>query len=267
MTLDWRRIEKALRQEARQKTVFIDVPTVIDELQKLTSNFPDAWWSRSMCRKIGCVLMTQKQPIAIAPCCPDYTHDKGIYNFHGLNGGVSLLAEKHVAFLLRLQQTLPRINVLLLMADHEADDEFLCLAVGKSRKEFIGLVEESVRATRKLVEPQGWRVEPMTAVISDLVTKEVEHQRQLINSSETFQRLKRETGERYSMYDKIARAARKRMSFEEMMERTAKTAAQYLVMGYFTAEHHHLVVNHTTTNLGWYTETEAAIIHNPVKVY
>ncbi len=103
----------------------------------------------------------------------------------------------------------------------------------------------------------------MTKAIPDL-TKREQSTALVLSANPSFKnRLKSETLQRVEMYQKIRRG----MSLLEMEQRTVHTAAQYVVMGQYAGEHRLLICNHATTNLGWYLQTEAGVLHNPVTVY
>lgn len=264
--LDWRRIRTALWQEARKTQNPEKIPWIVERLESLIAASPNSDWSHVMLIRVGKIFLNQERPTIIAPCCPDYSHERERYTFYGLGNGVSLLAERHIAFLQKIQVVVPETEILFLMADHEADDSVLCQAVKKTPEEFLTLVHGSIAATKKRIEPLGWKVMAMTEAIPDLVAQEIEIVEWLKSNDKFRDRLKLESASRQSMYQKISLAARQKIDSEEGVIRTIKTAAQYVVMGRFVAEKHHLVANHTTTNLGWYRETGAAVIHNPVVI-
>ena len=148
------------------------------------------------------------------------------------------------------------------MADHEADDPALVRTVRKSREEFLKLLNGSIEKTREAVAPMGWRVEAMTKVILSLVEEE-ERVYQEIRANPAYKaRMVSDTIKRMGMYVKYGN-----LSPEEMQERTARTSAQYVVLGRHAANHGFMICNHTTTNLSWYLQTEAAVLHNPVEIY
>ncbi|MEK7553075.1 MAG: hypothetical protein AAB504_00065, partial [Patescibacteria group bacterium] len=70
---------------------------------------------------------------------------------------------------------------------------------------------------------------------------------------------------RENLYNNIYQA--KQMTIEGKMKRTIKTAAQYVVMGNFADKNNFLICNHTTSNLTWYLQTKAAILHNQIIPY
>ena len=216
-----------------------------------------------MLLRLGKILLAVSEPAIIVPACPDYSHENGKYTFRSLRGGVSLLSEKHIDFLKQITAILPEAKVLFLLADHEADDPELCQVVGKTREEFADLVSESVRATRARIGGFGWKAELMTVLIPNLIAEEERISEWIANNPEFTRRIVSETISRGEMYCKINRS----FTQKEKELRTIRTAAQYLALGQFVARNSHLVCNHTTTNLSWYLQTEAALIHNPVSIY
>lgn len=201
--------------------------------------------------------------IVVAPCCPDYTHEEGLYNFRGLGSGVSLLAQRHIVFLTEVQRIWPAIRPLLLIANHESDDPELCRSVGVSQEEFRARIDDSVQVTRENL-PSGWQVEHMTHMFPSLVDTEAKLIRWLSAEGRYRRRIEIDTIQRSGMYQRI----RHDFTVEEMKGRTTRTAAQYVAFGRFAAQNGWLVCNHTTTNLAWYfDETEVAVLQNPVTVY
>jgi hypothetical protein len=177
-------------------------------------------------------------------------------------GGVSLLTSLHLQFLESLTRILPEARVRVLVADQEADDDALCKACGKSREQFRALVESSIRQTQLAVEGRGWRAEPFTGYLPDLAEAEQAVSARLLGDNELSYRLTRETIDRAGMYSRIGQ-----FSSREMLARTVRTAAQYIVLGQQVRKEAGIIINHTTTNLAWYAEADVAVVHNPVCVY
>ena len=218
--------------------------------------------SKQMMQRIGICLIKDGGHI-LAPACPDYTHSNGVYTFKGINGGVSLLAQLHIKFLQQVTAIIPDCKVTILIADHEADDDALCQAISKDRVEFAKLIGQSVEKTSLAVKEFGWSAQAMTTVIPDLVARE-EYNMKLIRSSPQFEaRIRTDTAARMKMYRQINR----NFTVPEMIERTIRTAAQYLAMGEVAVEKQIIICNHSTVNLCWYKEAGTAVLHNPVTVY
>lgn len=218
--------------------------------------------SRSMLYKLAMALL--HPPITIlAPACPDYNHNSGVYTFDGIGGGVSLLAEKHIAFLEKATEVLPEAKVIIAVADHEADDPILCQRVRKTREEFLRLVESTRLKIEEIISRNGWQSVFMTTLIPNLTTDETRIFNEIKTNPGFHDRIVSETISRSDMYFKINVS----LTLDEMRDRTIKTAAQYLALGKFAAEHGMIVCNHTTTNLSWYLQTNVTLIHNDVEVY
>jgi hypothetical protein len=197
------------------------------------------------------------------PCCPDYSHDGNRYTFQGLQGGISLLAEKHISFLRDISTLLPGTEITFLYADHEADDAELLRVTGKTKDEFTSLVRSSIVATEQRISSYGWTSCAMTDFMPDLVAEEERCYRWIAENPNFTQRIFSETVSRADMYLKISRT----LTSSEMRERTMRTAAQYVAVGRFAAMRGCMISNHTTVNLAWYLQTDAAILHNPVCIY
>lgn len=261
--VDWDRVKSALNQTARRQPDAQAVPGVLEKLNQLTQVCGPASQNRKMLVRLGNWLLKPGIRTIAVPCCPDYTHQNGVYTFSGLHDGVSLLAQKHITFLQELTGVLPDLNILLMYADHESDDPELLRVTGQTKPTFETLVGNSVSNTRKLVSHLGWKVEKMTDCIPDLLPEEQRNILYLSSNPEFRRRIESETMARIEMYWKI----RFRMEKSEMIRRTIATAAQYIALGNFAASQDYAVCNHTTTNLSWYLHTEAALLHNPVSVY
>ncbi len=263
--VDFRRIRTSLNNEARQTGRDEgEVTAVIEVLATLLELCGEASSARKMVFRIGqTLLQSQLRPMIWAPACPDYDHENGQYNFQGLNGGVSLLTQQHIAFLHQVIEVLPLATVTILVADQEAEDIELCRVCGKTPEEFHELVTESIMTTREAVAELGWTVEPMTAAIPDFHEQEQAIAARFLDDPTLKQRIKSETWQRAKMYYRI------RLSFThaEMEQRTVRTAAQYVMLGEYTRNNSYLICNHTTTNLSWYKDAGAAVLHNPISVY
>lgn len=257
LNLDWRRIEKTL---ADTKLDYQDALKILPEILTLCGEFSQ---TRKMAVRIGKIFIQTKPVEIIAPACPDYSHCNGKYTFEALNNGVSLLALKHIEFLKKVLHFLPKTKITILMADQEAYDPELCRVTGKNREEFRELVMQSIKATQEVVTEFGWTVKPITEAIPEITTQENEFITMLQSNPKFLYRLQMETISRIDMYRKI----RRDFTREEMLSRTIRTAAQYLAFGHHAAKNNALVCNHTTANLSWYLQTEAAVLHNSISIY
>jgi hypothetical protein len=262
-TFDRKRLERFVFQECNRNSSS-DPLVVMDKLEKLYELFPKGTQlgRQALVRLATALIHSNCQPEIFAPCCPDYSHQDGKYTFQELRGGISLLTSLHIEFLNQLVQILPESPVTILIADQEAENPDLCRVCRKTREEFLELVLSSIRRTQEFVSERGWRVQPFTDYIPDLLAQEEVISQQLLDRPEIARRIRSETIDRQAMYRRIGA-----FRFEEMMERTARTAAQYIVLGRQVKARQGIIVNHTTTNLGWYAETDVALLHNPVCIY
>ena len=261
--IDWERVKAALFQSERRYQFQGRAEAVMEILPALIGVCGDFSATRKMAYRVGEILL-QETPVIIAPSCPDYGYENGRYTFRGLQGGVSLVAQCHIAFIEKIQEFLPKVKPFILYADHEADDPELCARVGKTREEFLALVQNSITETRAMVESKGWKAKMMTEEIPDLVAQEHAYATQIASEPNYRQRITTDTTARAEMYQRI----NGRLTFEEMRMRTIATAAQYVAMGQYATRQKYLICNHTTVNLAsWYLQTGAAVLHNPVSVY
>ena len=262
--IDWNRVRRALIQKEKQSKIkeglvddgFVRLKELITDICGEFSR------NRRMAIKIGSKLLFTENPVIVTPCCPDYSHKDGCYTFRGLNGGVSLLTQKHIEFLKKVCQLFSNIKPLFVIADAEVNDIEIRHAIGKSREEFDTLVKESLLKTQKILPP-NYKIEPMTTIIPDLIEKEIVISKQIKDNQKLSSRITSETLQRTDMYFKI----KPRFEIGEMRERTIRTAAQYIAFGEHTDKQGYLICNHTTTSLSWYLQTGAAVLHNPASIY
>lgn len=260
---DWSKTRKALSQQLRQTPDLMRLEFAMELLPQVIQLCGEHSRHRRMVLKIARALSVER-PTIYAPCCPDYSHDGQRYNFRGLGSGVSLLAEKHLEFLAeRVSPLLPRARIIFLIADQEADDPDLVTAAGISHAEFMRRIQLSLDALRVRTAAYGWEAGFMTEQIPGLREQEAMFAQALRSDQAKSARIQTETLARSPMY----RMIRPNMAVPQMLERTIRTAAQYLIMGELAARQNALICNHTTTNLAWYGETGAALLHNPISVY
>jgi len=259
---DWHRTRKALSQEFRGDPLASRIERVIDILPRVLAICGGGSQNRRMILKIARALVPER-PVIYAPCCPDYGNDGETYTFRGLGCGVSLLAERHIAFLQPISDIVPEAHIVLLLADQEVEDAEILRAVGVDANEFKARMDASLEATKRRVAAYGWEAGFMTEKLPDLCQTEIAFAKTIEADDSKRVRLTSETISRTPMYARINRT----MSLEEMFRRTVRTAAQYLAMGHLVARKNALVCNHTTTNLSWYGETNAAVLHDPISVY
>lgn len=261
-SINWRGIKIAVTQEARHKGKNADVDEALERLRGLTTICGTFSCSRKMLVRIGTRLLDKKL-IILAPYCPDYSNANGRYTFRELHGGLSLLAKMHIDFLQKVVEILPDAKPILLVADLEAEDGEIRRAVHKTREEFSALVACTLQATRKAIVSFGWQAEFMTTFLPDLALQEKEIAKWISENKAFNQRIATETVDRAEMYRKI----RNSFTTDEMIQRTVRTAAQYVAIGRYAHQQDFLICNHTTTNLSWYLQTGVAVLHNPISVY
>lgn len=254
----WSSLAHTLSGEARNRQPHRQVAEVMVWLRIIADSGSE--YGKAGLLDLGRTMLFSPAPTILAPCCPDYGHKDGQYDFSGLHGGVSLLAQRQIEFLTGLTAQRLQLPVCLIYADQEAEDTELCGVVQQTRESFIGLVESSIRQTSRVV-PTDWRVRKFSEILPHLSTEEkVEGQRLLCEEAAV---INRDTHARRIMYERI----NPRFTWEQMQHRTARTAAQYLILGRWAAQNGYIISNHTTVNLQWYRKTGVGLIHNPIKVY
>lgn len=262
-TRTYKRLLASLKQLARGDDAVHDPQIVSDKVLAVTKKCGSASQSRQAQYRIGKTILTSTVPTIIVPVCPDYTHEQGKYTFKGLNGSVPLLARLHIAFLRDVQGELGNMNVHFLIADQEANDPYLRSAVRKSHEEFTSLVCASYLAVEDEMASIGWHAHLMSKFIGNLDEREHNIQERIKNAPEYRSRIQTDTYMRSGMYQKINPS----ITADGMIERTIRTAAQYVALGEFAHERNFLVCNHTTVNLAWYQESSVGVLHNPISVY
>lgn len=214
-------------------------------------------YSRSRLVQLGKHLLRHGLRI-IAPACPDYTHHEGTYTFHGVRGGTSLLALLQIEFLQRLGLG----DVTLVYADVERFDVAIRDKLRIDENEFLELIRQSCADSTSRV-PSSWRVVLMSDLVPTLHEDSEARMTRMLDDAAVRQRLVNETHQRSGMYQKIV----PRATFDEMLVRTARTAAQYCELGEFATRSGYVISNHVTTNLAWYDEVNAVVLRNPVRIY
>ena len=260
--IDWDRVAKYLRTEIAHGRERGNGEKAIERAKRIIARCGPSTHTRVMAQRIARACL-RGSPAVVVPVCPDYAHDGTRYTFQGpLGTGVSLLAQRHIAFLEPLVRE-DLIHVELLYADQESLDERLCASAGIKADTFVLHVLESVDATMRycLDHSLPIQVTTMTERFPELGERERTAAIRVIQNETALIQL--DTMARRSMYHTIDR----RMSWEEMRQRTARTAAQYLALGELASSQGWLVANHSTVNLRWYLRTEVGVLHNPTDVY
>lgn len=264
-TLDWKRVRGTLFRDARA----LEVPE--ERLRHVQETLPEIIGacgtysqSRRMAMRVGRILLASECPEIIVPTCPAYPSSRGRFRpVTTLGGGVSLVTRRHVPFLLRIQGLIPYASVTILVANHESRDPALQRATGLTQREFASRIASTVRATRRLVGPFGWRVNTILGFHPTFLACRAATIRWIASNPRFEQHITSDTLAREHFYSLFCAAD----TFEEKRRRTLKTAAEYMCLGRYAERHGCLVVNHTTTNLAWYLPTGAGVLHHHVSVY
>lgn len=256
-----RRSEKAIWQYARAHGLADRTGEVLRMLNDILPQLGEQSHGRQMVNRIG-KLLHQDFVGVVAPSCPDYSHDGGVYTFKSVGAGVPLLAERHISFLSALHVCVPHMRCELVLADQESEDPVLCARMGSSQKEMALLVRESAIVTQKRVASFGWKVSLMTQRFPGLKNHEKRFAAQIEADAKLRFRINTDAIARSGMYQRIGV-----YGGDAMRRRTVRTAAQYCALGHIAASEGFLICNHDTVNLGWFAIQDAAVLHNPVQVY
>lgn len=257
--INWRRIEKALRQCARQKGAETEISEVIFRLSQLTEITGDFSKNRRMLVRLGKVFL-RKNPIIWAPCCPDYGHENGCYTFQGMSGGVPLSVKMQIDFLRKVVEIFPNAKPLFLIADFDSENVNILRAVKKTKGEFELCAESSLRATREEFKRMGlgWEAHLMTEKLKKFREAEQEVSVLLWKNEKSKTRLLGESIKRVSRID---------LSSEDKLSGAIRDAAQFIALGKLAVEENAVVCNTTAGGMSWYSKTEVAVLHNPTSPY
>lgn len=255
------RNQRAIKQYARQHGFTDRIDEVFEVLENILPHLGEQSHSRQAINRIGSMLLHDEVNV-VAPSCPDYSNDNGVYTFKSVGGGVPLLAQLQIQLLKKLEKHIQRLNIYILIADQEAEDKALRSMSQISKDEFRKQVESSIDATQKLVSCKSWRVTHMTKHFPDLMDLEKEFSQEILRESSLIDRIRHDTSKRAEMYHKIGVH-----DFGEMRMRTIKTAAQYCALAHIAVRDNLIISNHETVNLTWYNRYGAAVLHNAVSIY
>ncbi len=247
-------------QEARkfpERAATMTVSDVMTFLARVVDRDEHALYSRARLVQLGKHFMHHGIRV-LAPACPDYAHQEGVYTFRDVSGGTSLLAQLQIEFL----QQLGLQNVTLVYADVERFDIAIRNKLQINEADFFELIRQSC-ADSKCRVPSAWNVVLMSDFVPTLYERAEELMACMLADECKRRRLVRETHERSRMYTKLV----PRANFDELLMRTARTAAQYCELGEFALRHGFVISNHVTTNLAWYDEVHAPVLLNPVRIY
>ena len=252
---------RAIQQRARETSSSARVDEVLETLRAILPLLGEQSHSRQMINRIGYALLGDTITV-VAPSCPDYSHDAGVYTFSSVGGGVPLLARLHIALLDKIVPHMPRAVCEIVLADHEADEPVLCAKVGKTRAAFLDSVHASASAVRELVAGRGWKVSNMTDRFPNLIRFEKEFEASITADLSLSMRITSDTISRRGMYEMLGVR-----EVEDMRRRTVRVAAQYCAMGHLSCRDGFMICNHQTVNLSWYNDQGATVLHNAVSVY
>ncbi|MDQ3076879.1 MAG: hypothetical protein M3Q63_02400 [bacterium] len=252
--INWVNIKKFLIQQNK----LLAYPKLDSEIQKLSETLMkmsvicgEFSKNKKMIHRIGVCLLNDVTTIMV-PVCQDYTAKSDF-------GEIPPLVKRHVPFLNEMKELLPSIKIMFLLDDQEAYDEKLCLSIGKSQTEFLQCITNSLKATREYISPMGWSAFTTTDMIQDSLEKEKDAI-EYLSGIQFKQRFITETTRQADRYLKVHLS----ITFEDMCKRSIKNAAQYVVLGNCAASHKYLLCTHTTINLNWYLQTQAAVLHDAV---
>lgn len=220
------RIQTALTQEVRrhpEHTTAMTAAEAIAFLIRVVEHAEKDSYSRARLVHLGKHIMRYGLLI-IAPACPDYTHENGVYTFRGVRGGTSLLAQLQIQFL----QQLGIKDVTLVYADVERFDKAIRDKLCIDEDAFLELIHRSRTDSESRV-PSSWKVVLMSDLMPTLYEDSEARMVRMLDDVTVRQRLVSETHQRSSMYQRLVPWA----TFDDMLLRTARTAAQYCELGAF----------------------------------
>lgn len=256
-----KRNQVAIKQYAYTHRVSHRMEQALEILENVLPMLGPQSTSRVMINRIGIILLQERVTI-VAPSCPDYSHSNGTYDFSTVGGGLPLLSQLHIAFLKTIVPAIPHAHCEIVVADQEAEDAVLCKRVGQTRETFLDMIYTSIQTTKEHLSGTNWNVTAMTQRFPSLQRLEVIIAKEIAHDSSLQSRLRSDTIARSGMYQKLGV-----FSFDEMLQRTIRTASQYCALAQIASQHKILICNHETVNLGWYNRYGAAVLHNPISVY
>ncbi len=258
LAFDVRRLEKALVQEARRKQMgTAPVPQVTDKTLRVIELCGEFSNNRVMALRIGLALLETElkgSRTLLVPVCLNYG------KLGNCKEDVITFLGRHKAFLEAVTAAVPLLKPTFLVPNHEVANETLCRTSRISSEDLRGLMAEVKAIVSQVVASHEWTCSNMLEIIPDIGRREQEVFESIRTQSKFTSKIHAQTHLRRHMYLQGTYA----MDFEDMKLRTMQTAAQYIVLGNFAAGREMLICNHTTTSLGWYMETGAAVLNNPI---
>lgn len=261
-SIAWKRVRGALFHYVRCHEIDpARVEWVMDVLPPLVQICGSFSHSRRSAYRIGITLL-QDQPQARVLCCPDYSNHNGRFTYQGLGDGVPMLVKRHGCFMSQVCAIVPNLQVIFLVADHEANVAPLRRIMGVTKKEFQTRVQHSIAIARSFVAQRGWDVRGFTDEIPDFHKREARLVESLKRDKHLHQRFVSEMMARVGFYQKVGYR-----DPAQWQERTFHNAAQYLLVGRHLTDNNLLACNHHTASLSWFMRTGTAFLDNPIQIY
>ena len=253
--INWRRIESAIRSEAKSRSIGGEqLDFVLGKIPLLVERCGEFSCARQVILRIANALFI-KQPLILVPSCLEYAR---LRKASGKNS--NHLVVRHIQFLKNITAIMQDARIEFLFADHEAESESLLAFVGVSRDYFLEYSQRAFEEARQIAEPQGFVVRKMSEAIPDIVFRERVALDWIASESGFARRITTDTSMRMPIYHRIGRS----ISSAEARVQTMRTASQYVALGIYASEQGNLICNHTSVNLSWYLKAKAAVLHNPI---
>ncbi len=259
--IDWKRIKKALLHK-NQNTTEKEVEQVFSKFSAIQHMLGDYSLGRSTVSIICTHILQHKGIKCLVPVCPDYSQENELYTLNYVSGGISMLAQKHIDFLKRINEHIP-VKAHILYADYEVEDNYLRNKVGVTKDEFFKQIRSSKETCISAVKHMGWKASLMTELIPDIAYQESVYIDLIRNEEKYRRKIEYDTRNKEDLFNRI----NPNFTWEDKTFRTLKYSAQYYVMGLFCKEKDYIVCNHTTANLAWYVKTGTGLLHNPIAIY
>ncbi len=274
-TVDWRTAERGIYSQTKDNAT---LEKVLETLKRIRPFLGERSQGKKSLVKLGMHLSQNDIALRIMiVVCPDWSHKDGKYTFRSLGGDIPLLYLKHQKLLGKLSAADTDIHVKYFLADTERSDLELLKASGVSVADFDVRIEETMIALERDVASKSFA--GAVSKLSDILEPATETSiaKKITSDEKLHSLVVTQSINRSGMYQKIKR----NMSPEEMLERTLRTAAQYIAVSRHALENDLVICNHTTTNLPWIDSkgghlfadknkanvSNPALIHAPFTVY
>jgi len=249
--VDWNRVAKAISQQACVKLE----SDFIERLKELAGICGKASVNRVMLTRVGALLLKPDAPLVV-PICHKYNRS-GAHNM--LTGNVAPIARAHIEFLAKVQRWFPDVYPIFLYSVQDAEDPMVLQSVGFDVAEFRRRMKKEMEELRRELADTRWRVATMTEIFPDLREREQVLQASVAKDSRFEARITSIAIDRADFFERAHCR-----STEEMKRHVVAMAAQYLALSECSIAMGGGIVNHTSTNLAWYREGGATLLHNPV---